>query len=534
MLQNQDEFCIYHNANIITQDPHHPRALAMRVEQKTGIIVELYAESPAQTIAGTRVDLEGAIVMPGFIDAHFHLRLLGERAVRIDLMGCRSGLQALKMVGEQAQTQAPGSWILGAGWNQERWFPQALPTLNEVDAILPDQPMALWRADLHALWVNSMALHLAGITQDSGCPEGGEIVRDGAGRPSGLLLDNAIALLNRVIPHTTPSAMREQYMAGAERCAELGITTVHEMGVSPSELEVLIQLDHRYELQVRVVAYVCGTREVIQGFLKEKPYIGNMLEVVGVKLFIDGALGSRGAAMLEPYSDHDETHDCPGSSTGLLIMEPDELMATTRAVHGAGWQLAIHAIGDRGNRLALDAIEHAQMEYGPGVLPHRIEHAQIVHAADLPRFKQLGVVASMQPVHATADMDWVENRIGRSRLPGAYAWRALKRSGVSLVFGSDAPVEHADPWRGVAAGVGAYRADGAQGNAWLQAHCLDLRSALVAFNTAAACAVGRSSHGRLAPGCVADFIIVGRDPWRTPAGKLSGIGVRRRVLAGRF
>lgn len=493
---------VFVNARILTLDPARPRARALRFD--AGRVTDV-ADDP-RGLDGEAVDLDGAVVLPGLSDAHLHLEGIGARARQLDLRGARSATDAADAVRARHAELPEGRWLLGRGWDQNRWPDAEYPTRSALDRAAPGRAVALTRIDGHAMWVSTPALDLAGIRGETPDPPGGAIARDARGLPTGLLVDTAMDLVSAVIPPPTKPELGARLLAGLEAVARVGLTSVHDMGTSAEMAEVLAELAAEGRLGVRVFAHRFGALEAC---LAPPKHVGLYREV-GVKLFADGALGSHGALLLCPYCDR------PGES-GLALMQPEELAAAAAAIHAAGLQIAIHAIGDLANRRALDAIAAAQG--ADRSRRHRIEHAQLLAPDDLPRFQALGVSASMQPTHATSDMPWAEARLGRERLAGAYAWRSLERSGALLAFGSDAPIEEENPWFGVHAAVTRQDRQGAPAGGFLPEERLSVLEALEAFSSGAARAVHQDSP-RLRPGARADFSIVDRDPLETPPGEL--------------
>ena len=489
---------IYTGANVITLDPERPRAQGLRVAE--GQVTHLFDGDPGR-LGGRRIDLAGATVLPGLVDAHLHLRAIGAASRRLDLRGTASLDEVSARVAEAAEAAAPGTWVRGRGWDQNDWPVQHFPTAADLDRVAGDRPVWLSRIDGHAVWVNSVVLEMAGIDEQTVDPAGGELIRDEQGRPTGIFVDNAIDLVSASLPAATLDEVRADYERGIALCNQVGLTGVHDMGVDALELAALRALQAEGKLTLRVTVYLADEE---QGLAAPAPFVDGLLEVVGVKLYADGALGSRGAALLEPYSDRLDT-------SGLFLTEPDALAARLAELHRGGWQVAIHAIGDRGNRVVLDAIEGLGGQ-APG-RRHRVEHAQILHPDDIQRFVAGNVVASMQPTHATSDMPWADERLGPDRLAGAYAWRSLLDSGAILAFGSDAPIELHDPWLGIHAAVTRQDASGEPEGGWLPEQRLGVEEAITAFTVGAARAArAEERRGSLRAGVTADLTVVDRDP----------------------
>ncbi len=510
---------IFVNATVITLDAERPRAVALRLEGER--ITDVYTEPPGDDQTGTRVDLEGAVVLPGLTDAHLHIQGLGRASMQLDLVGTESADAVAAMVAEAVHSAPAGTWIRGRGWDQNDWAVQEFPTATQLDAVAPDHPVWLTRVDGHAIWVNSAAMALAGVDASTEAPAGGELMRDEAGIPTGIFVDSAIDLVADRLPAAEPAQVLREVEAGLARCREAGLTGAHDMGTSPAALEALRQLQDSGQLGLRVWSYLADAEDRAA---LPAPFSQGLLEVVGVKLFADGAMGSRGAALLEPYSDRPD-------SAGLLIHEPDELAAAATLLHAAGHQVTIHAIGDRGNRVALDAIAAAQGD--DTSRRHRIEHAQVVHEDDWPRFAQLGVTASMQPTHATSDMPWAEDRLGPDRIQRSYAWRSLIESGAHLALGSDAPVESVNPFWGLYSAVARADHAGAPDGGWRMDQALMIDEALRGFTQWPASAVGAEGIGTIIPGGFADLTIVDRDPTAVGPEELLQVRVLGTIVAGR-
>jgi predicted amidohydrolase YtcJ len=492
-------------------------------------------EVAARAPKGARtIELKGGAVLVALTDAHAHLLGLGLSLERADLRQCASAEACAARAAEAARARPAGQWIEGRGWDQNRFADRAFPSHDPLDRALGDRPAFLRRVDGHAGWASARALALAGITRATADPAGGRIVRDGRGEPTGVLVDAAMDLVERVIPPPTQKE-RERAILRAEALAlAAGLTEVHEMGIDEETVEVYRALDRAGRLRLRVYAMAAGDSATALDKLfarRPDPHGGPSgardprarFVLAGVKLYADGALGSRGAALLEPYADD------PGNR-GLTITDEPALEAAARRARATGWQVAVHAIGDRGNRAVLDAYERA------GVVASdrfRIEHAQVVAVADLPRFARLGVVASMQPTHATSDMPWAEARVGKERIQGAYAWRTLLTLGAHLAFGSDFPVEDVDPiGGGLYAAVTRMDKRGQPAGGWRPEERLSLAEAVAAFSRGAAYAAFEEAfRGRAAVGQLADLTVLDRDLVGGPAALLTA-QVRYTIIGG--
>ncbi|APR74989.1 Hypothetical protein A7982_00335 [Minicystis rosea] len=493
--------------SILTMKADAPRAEAVAILD--GKIAAVGSDAEVHRFVGpaTRViDLHGRTVTPGLVDAHAHLYGLGEALESLSLRGTGSADDVAKIVAEAAAHRPRGEWIIGRGWDQNRWTPAAFPSHASLDAAAPHHPVALERVDGHALWLNAEALRAAGIGKETADPPGGKIVRDGTGAPTGMLIDRAMKLAEDRMPAAPPAVRARRIEKAAALAVSLGLTGVHEMGIDDETVAVYRALAQSGKLPLRVYAFLAGTGRVdtLPSRKPDHDPEGTAMFVLrGVKLFADGALGSRGAALLAPYSDD------PGN-TGLVLTSPEELARSARIAAQSGFQLAVHAIGDRANRNVLDAFAAAGASPKRD-LRFRVEHAQIVAPEDIPRFAALGAVASMQPTHATSDMPWAEARVGAQRIRGAYAWRSILATGAHVAFGSDFPVEETSPLLGIYAAVTREDEQGKPPGGWRPEERLSLEQAIHAFTVEPAWASFTEAHrGVLAPGFVADLTVFDR------------------------
>lgn len=492
---------LYVGPTFVTGDASAPEAKAI-VTDENGVIREVLAATPADTSGYDVVTVPGALALPGLHDAHAHLLMIGQREDRVDLLGARTPVELKERVAAFARAHPDATVIRGRGWDQSLFPGQAFPTAQDLEGAT-DRPVLLSRVDGHAVLVNRALLEKAGIDKRTKDPEGGRVLRDKSGAPTGVLVDNAMSLVDKVLPAPSAADLERWLVAGTSAAADAGLVAVHDMGFSLAALPVLRKLDAEGRLPIRVFVYLDGSDAQAIETAASFPR-GARFEVRGVKLFADGAMGSRGAALLEDYSDE-------RGHRGLLLTEPKVLEEQVRRIHLSGKQAAIHAIGDRGNRVALEAIAAAEgAERGRR---HRVEHAQLLHPDDFAAFSQLGAIASMQPTHATSDMRWAEARVGKERVKGAYAWRTLLDSGAPLAFGSDAPVESERAALGLYAAVTRQDASGAPEGGWLPEERLGVDQAIRAFSAGAAFAVGREHElGVLKPGYTLDVSAFDRDP----------------------
>ncbi len=514
-------------AQVLTSDPRQPTATALVWDEGGRVVAVGDAAALQQRYPqAARIDAGTATVVPGLIDAHGHVMYLGYALMQADLTGARDTAEVVARLQAYARTLPANAWILGNGWDQNDWPGQRFPTAAELDAAFPDRPVWLDRVDGHAGWANSRAIALAQAHAGRALsgdwqPDGGRIERDRDGRPSGVFVDGAMDLVAAVVP-APDEAYREQALDKAlAAMARDGLTGVHDMGTSREDLALMRRFADQGRLTARIDTYADGGNAALADLCAHGPYThpGGRLEMHGVKLFMDGALGSRGAALLADYSDD------PGNR-GLFVTDPKryaELVAQARSCH---LQVATHAIGDRANRTVLDTYQRVLGTAAGSDHRWRIEHAQVVTLEDIPRFAQLGVIASMQPTHATSDMPWAEQRLGHERLLGAYAWQRFLQSGARLALGSDFPVESPDPRLGLYAAVTRQDAQGQPPGGWFPDQRLSAAEALRGFTADAAWAgFDEDKVGMLKPGLRADFVILDRDPLAVPAAQLDQMQV---------
>lgn len=448
------------------------------------------------------VDLQGGTIYPGFTDAHLHLLGLGQSMEIIDLVGTADPEDILQRVQTKAQTTPTGQWIQGRGWDQNDWPEIRLPDRTMLDAVTPDHPVLLSRIDGHAVWVNSRALQIAGVDAHTPDPSGGKIYRDREGVPTGVLVDNAVDLVMRHVPEDSRDAKKRQLINAAHYLNSMGITAVHDAGTSRETLDILNDLEREGRLTLRVYAMLNDNPEDYEPFLLNGPDTTDpWITVRAIKLYLDGALGSRGAALLEPYADDPENR-------GLLVSDLAKVAIKVRRFNAAGFQVNIHCIGDRANRMALDIFERV----GLRERRNRIEHAQIISPEDIPRFFDLGVIPSMQAIHCTSDMYWADERLGPERLPEAYPWQSLLRLGAIIPGGSDAPVEVPNPLWGFYAAVTRQDHQNWPQGGWLPQERMTPEQALKMLTEwPAYAAFQESQFGQIKPGYWADFTVLSRD-----------------------
>jgi len=396
-----------------------------------------------------KINLKGATILPGFIDAHGHITGYGENLLTIDLVGTNSQTEIAALVKQKSQYVSEGEWILGVGWDQNDWEDKSWPDHKILTEAAPKNPVALTRIDGHALWVNKKALELAGITKEIPNPDGGEIKRDTDGNPSGILIDNAMNLIYNVIPEPTEEQLIETVLTSTQNLVKYGITSVHDMGVNERIISIYRKLADEEKLPLRIHCYVDGIGKTWEKYLKEGKLVGygkNFVSVDGIKLFVDGAMGSRGALMTEPYQDDPKNF-------GLMLLSEDQIYQVAKDAIAKGLQVATHAIGDSGNNIVLNAYERAFNELKPKDHRFRIEHVQVINPNDAKRLGKLKVVPSMQPVHATSDMPWAEARLGPERVKWSYALRMILNETGIIAGGSDFPVENPSVLEGIYAAI---------------------------------------------------------------------------------
>jgi predicted amidohydrolase YtcJ len=492
---------LLHGARIWTGDASSPWAEAALI--RGGRFVSVGRASDVDARAGIEAfDAGGRLVVPGFTDAHAHLLGVGTAKRNVDLKGCTTLEEAQRRVGERAATSPPGVWVRGAGWDQNDWPGARFPHRRDLDRVAPDHPVVLMHTSGHCYWVNSAALQAANVGRDAESPVGGAIDVDGDGEPTGILFDAAARLVTEVVPPPSADERLAALRNTVEHAHRLGITCVHAMDVGRGELQALNALRGSGELRLRVRVYLSATR--LGEWFDRGLATGDgddVLRIGGVKFFTDGALGSLTAWMLDPYEGSPDN--------GLAMQPPEELERRVRACLEHGLAPAVHAIGDRANRSALDVYERLR-----GVapqLPRRIEHAQLLTAEDLPRFARLGVAASVQPIHATQDMAKVDRAWG-ARGQWAYAFASLLASGTTLACGSDAPVEDMNPIAGIHAAVTRRNGHGEPTDGWHPAERVSLEAALSAYTRGSAFAAGEGdTAGCIAPGRFGDFVVLSAD-----------------------
>lgn len=495
-----------------------------------GKVIDVYSDTTFEGNANTEViDGEGKFMLPGLTDAHAHVMGLGDMLMNVDLMGIKSLNKVLAHIEEYASANPDLKWIEGRGWNNTHWGDGDFPAAEDLDKVVNDRPVFLSRVDGHAGWANSKAMELAGITADTKSPKGGKIIRDENGEPTGIFVDAAEQLIRSAIPKPSPKEQRTAFEKALHMMRQKGLTSVHDAGVSVDAWKMYKNFADEGDLTTRIYGMISGAGDTFDELAKNGPissYANDKLALQSVKIYGDGALGSRGAAMLEPYSDD------PGN-TGLLFNSQEEMNEKVLKTMSNGFQVNVHAIGDAANRQVLNAFENARDSLGSQGLRNRIEHAQIVSLKDIPRFKELDVIASMQPTHATSDMNMAEDRVGSERIKGAYAWQTFLDQGTVVASGSDFPVEHVNPFYGLYSAVTRQDHQGNPEGGWYPSERLSRKQALRSFTLDAAYAGHQENAlGSLEPGKWADFILVDRDFFEVPAIEIWETEVLETWMAG--
>ena len=538
---------IYIHGNIYTglagassfHEAERAKALAVRGDR----VLAIGEESDVLKLKGPNtaiVDLQGHFVMPGFNDAHMHLVEAGFKQLTVNLTGVRSIQEFRERIREQAERALPTEWITGFGWDDTLWHPPDLPTRWDIDEVTTDHPVFVTRTDGHVAVANTLALKLARVSADTKAPSGGEIVRDATGEPNGLLRESAMELVSSAIPPPTPEKLREAIEAALQDIARNGITSVQDYSDASSSgwkaFKAFEQLESEGKLTVRISEWLPFSEplDILKQRRSAHAQSDLMLHYGMLKAFMDGSLGSHTAAMLQPYADDPK-------NTGLPQYEQDKLNAMAKERVAAGFQLGFHAIGDKGVQMALDAFAEAQkaarekaVKAADGTQDYRlrVEHAQVTTPAQIAHFKDLKVIASMQPSHLLTDMHWAESRLGEQRAEHSYAWNEFLSHGVKLAFGTDYPVESVSPFRGLYAAVTRKSEDGKQ--QYVPAQKITMEQALAAYTTGSAYAeFAERDKGTLAPGMLADFVVLDRDLTAAAPEKILGTRVLRTVMGGK-
>lgn len=502
-----------------------------RIAFQNGKIIDVNTEDSLNVFSADAeiIDGEGTVMLPGLIDAHAHVMGLGFQEIDADLTGTQSLDEALQRVEAYAGQYPELSWIQGRGWNHTHWEINRFPTAEELDRAVGDRPVWLRRIDGHAGWANSKAMELAGITAETSDPEDGKIIRDDNGNPAGVFVDRAMDLIASEIPVRTEQEQRMALTKAMEQMRAHGLTGVHDAGIGVEIWNLYKNFADQGKITTRIYAMISGAGETFDKLSENGPvesYNNDLLALRSVKLYADGALGSRGAALMEQYSDDP-------ANRGLLFSSEEEMTGMILKTASKGYQTNVHAIGDRANRLVLNTFENVKDSLGEQGLRHRIEHAQVVSLEDIPRFKELNIIASMQPTHATSDMNMAEKRIGPGRIKGAYAWQRFLDQGTIIASGSDFPVEDVNPFFGLYSAVSRKDHQGNPENGWYSGQAMSREEAFRSFTIDAAYAAHQENTlGSLEPGKWADFILIDRDYFEVPESEIWKVNVLETWLAG--
>jgi predicted amidohydrolase YtcJ len=526
---------LFLHGNVYTVDQKQPRAQAVGVKADRIVFVGSNAEAEKFRSEETRmIDLHGATVTPGFTDSHCHIFGIGERELTLNLEGTNTLDDFLAKVQERVAKTERGQWITGRGWIETFWKPSQFPSRHDLDKIAPDRPVFLERADGHASIANSAALKIAGVTRHTVNPFGGEILKDKNDEPTGMLLDNAMDLVASKIPKPTDAQRGKALLVGVEREIALGWCEIQNAGSELGDQAIMRRAFAANKIKLRIYNAAFGPGPAAKELLENGPTLnafGHRFTQRTIKVIFDGALGSRGAALLAPYSDRPDT-------AGYLTQKPEELRPMFKEALRHGIQVEPHAIGDRANRLILDLYEEAMKDFladkYAAVSPRwRVEHAQILSEQDIPRFGKLGVIASMQPSHAISDLFFAPARLGLERLRGAYAWKGLLSSGAIICGGSDAPIERGEPMIEFYAAVGRKSIKGEQNEGWHPEQAVSREEALKMFTISAAyAAFEEKDKGSIEPGKLADLTILDRDIMKIPAPEILQTRCVMTVIGG--
>ncbi|SFT73628.1 hypothetical protein SAMN04487870_1595 [Pseudoalteromonas sp. DSM 26666] len=494
---------------------------------KDGKVVKTGPDSLKNSFPGaTLIDANGKTLLPGLIDAHGHVIGLGENLSQLDVRGAKSVDEITAKLNEFAKGKE--GWIIGRGWNQELWSDTRFPTAADLDKVVSDRPVILSRVDSHAIWVNSKALELANINADTPAPAGGEIIKDEFGKPTGIFIDKAETLVTQHMPATSAQSVSNALDAAGKHLLSLGITSTHDAGIDKTTWQVYKQRAELGTLPLRIVAMLSAASPDLNMMLKAGRYqdAQDFLSIRSVKIYADGALGSRGAALIEEYADR-------ANHFGLMLETQQKLEQLFTLTFKSGFSANTHAIGDRANKIVLDAYQNVFKQTGGILLRNRMEHAQIVSPEDIPRFKTLKIIPSMQPVHATSDMHMAEQRLTDKQLKGAYAWQTFLEQGSTIAAGSDYPVELANPFDGLYSAITRMDHNQLPENGWRASEVLSREDALRAFTLGGAYAAHQEFKlGSLEQGKWADFILVDQDYFKVPIEQLYKTQVLQTWIAG--
>ena len=510
------------NATVYTADSSFSTADAFVIKDGKFLAVGPAADLANDYEADSTADLGGQPVFPGFYDPHAHFLGLGQVLSQADLVGAGSYDEVIERLKTFYQQHPDITWLTGRGWDQNDWDSKVFPTKEKLDAAFPDIPVALTRVDGHALLVNSKALRLAQVTPTSKVA-GGEVVLANA-QPTGVLVDNAMQLVRRVLPRPSNADKAQMLLAAQRACVALGLTSISDAGISPDEINLIDSLQKAGKLKIRDYAMVSLGEPNLNYFLKRGPFQTDRLTVRAFKLYADGALGSRGACLRKPYTDRPDTG-------GFLLLSPEELERVTTLLYASNFQANTHCIGDSANHLMLNL--YGKLLKGKNDRRWRIEHAQVVSPEDVVKFSQYSIIPSVQPTHATSDMYWATERLGPARVKGAYAFKNLMQQNSLIAFGSDFPVEHPNPMFGFHSAVARQDAKNFPAGGYQMENAVDRKSALLGMTRWAAYANFEDHlRGSIAPGKQADFVVLDRDIMTVPNPQLRDTKVKQTWIGG--
>ena len=494
---------------------------------KNGKVVKTGDDTLKNTFPDAKlIDAKGNTLLPGLIDAHGHVIGLGDNLSQLDVRGAKSVAEITTKLEQFAKNKQ--GWILGRGWNQELWSDTRFPTAKDLDKVVNDRPVVLSRVDSHAIWVNSKALELAGITAATQAPDGGEIIKDEFGNPTGIFVDKAESLITQHMSAPSKQAISDSLDAAGAHLLSLGITSTHDAGIDKTTWEVYKERSEQGNLPLRIVAMLSAASPDLKHMLKAGRYqdAASFMSIRSVKVYADGALGSRGAALIDDYADRKNHH-------GLMLETQAKLEELFTLSFKSGFSANTHAIGDKANKVVLDAYQNVFKQTGGMLLRNRIEHAQIVTPDDIPRFKALKIIPSMQPVHATSDMHMAQQRLTDNQLQGAYAWQTFLKQGSVIAAGSDYPVELANPFDGLYSAITRMDHNMLPENGWRASEVLSREQALRAFTLGGAYAAHQEFKiGSLENGKWADFILIDKDYFKVPVDEIYKTQVLQTWVAG--
>lgn len=526
------------NGKVVTVDQDFSIQEAVAVKGDKIVFAGTMKEVKKYTGKNTQIiDATGLLVLPGLIDAHAHLFSLGSQLVNLDINECISYQEIIDKVEERVQDAEPGEWIIGGRWDQTEWETGEFPFHDKLSEVSPENPVYLTRVDGNSAFVNLKAMQIAGITGSTPDPEGGFFIRKSNGEPTGVLVNMAMNKVKDLIPKDNPELLKRKLSMAVQSCLEVGLTGIHEAGVGPHEIDLMKHMIDSEEMDLRIYAML-GEQErpefdvddLFNYFMENRieSYGADLLSVKSIKLFFDGALGSRGAAFFEPYSDDNENN-------GILRIQPDYITKVTLAAMKADMGVNTHCIGIRGNRLCLDAYEEALKDFPGRDHRLRIEHAQIVREEDIEKFVVLGVIPAMQPTHCTSDKHMVVDRVGEERAKFAYAWRSFIDEGLPIPCGSDFPVESNDPLLGIYAAVSRKAPGENAGDGWHPEQKMTIEEAITGFTLWAAYgAFQEDILGSIEPGKYADFTIIDKDILNLPSEEILTTKVRYTIVGGKI